>query len=245
MWERSELKNRAKTVLNLCYWKAVLISFILIVITGGGSGGSGNRTRKSLQESNTNELTNGGILNSQVLIAILGIVLLIFLVAAIIGFTIGAFVFNPIEVNARRFFIFSRERPTSLTEIGYCFSNSYFNVVKIQFMRKLFTGLWTLLFIIPGIVKGYEYRMIPYLLAENPGMPMEEAFRLSKTMMDGEKWNTFVLDLSFLGWYLLSILTFGILAIFYVNPYHDLTNAELYAALKGKILGPVNEAYYK
>ena len=91
---------------------------------------------------------------------------------------------------------------------------------------------WSLLFIIPGIVKAYEYRMIPYLLAENPEMSKEEAFAISKQMMSGQKWRTFVLDLSFFGWILLSGFTCGILAIFYVNPYVFSTQSALYERLR-------------
>lgn len=74
--------------------------------------------------------------------------------------------------------------------------------------------------------------MIPYLLAENPSIKRKEAFQLSKQMMKGNKWKTFILDISFFGWYLLSVLTFGLLSILYVNPYNAATNAELYAELK-------------
>ena len=95
--------------------------------------------------------------------------------------------------------------------------------------------MWSLLFIIPGVIKGYEYRMIPYLLAENPALSKKEAFALSKQMMDGEKFNAWVLDLSFIGWNILSAFTCCILAIFYVAPYQNLTNAQLYAVLKQKI----------
>ena len=74
--------------------------------------------------------------------------------------------------------------------------------------------------------------MIPYILADNPEMSKDEAFALSKKMMDGQKWNAFVLDLSFIGWELLSVLTCGLLSIFYVDPYRAATNAALYEALK-------------
>lgn len=87
-------------------------------------------------------------------------------------------------------------------------------------------------FIIPGIVKSYEYQMIPYLLADNPQMTKEEAFAESKRMMQGQKWNAFVLDLSFIGWDILSGMTMGILGIFYVQPYKDGTHAALYEALR-------------
>ena len=112
------------------------------------------------------------------------------------------------------------------------FDSNYMNVVKVMFRRDLALTLWGMLFIIPGIYKAYEYRMIPYLLAENPNLSWKEAFSISKEMMNGNKWKAFVLDLSFIGWNLLSILTLGILSIFYVNPYKFSTNAALYEQLK-------------
>lgn len=115
------------------------------------------------------------------------------------------------------------------------FSRSYKNIVKIMFLKNLYIVLWSMLFVIPGIIKAYEYRMIPYILAENPDISMEEAFALSKKMMDNEKLNTFALDLSFLGWFLLGSVSLGICLIFYVTPYYNLTNAELYIVLKQKI----------
>lgn len=115
------------------------------------------------------------------------------------------------------------------------FSRSYKNIVKTMFFRNLFTILWSMLFVIPGIIKAYEYRMIPFILTENPDISMEDAFALSKRMMDKEKMNVFVLDLSFIGWSILGALSGGIFHIFYVNPYYQLTNAELYLVLKQKI----------
>lgn len=76
--------------------------------------------------------------------------------------------------------------------------------------------------------------MVPYILAENPGMDQKEAFAISKRMMDGEKFDAFVLQLSFIGWYLLAAITCGLVGIFYVNPYVEATMAELYAYNKGK-----------
>ena len=77
--------------------------------------------------------------------------------------------------------------------------------------------------------------MIPYILAENPKIERKKAFKLSKEMMKGNKWKTFILDLSFLGWELLSIFTFGLLNIFYINPYKVATTVELYEVLKKQI----------
>ena len=111
-----------------------------------------------------------------------------------------------------------------------------------MFLEGLYIFLWSLLFIIPGIIKTYEYLMVPYILAENPELSTKEVFARSKQMMTGDKWNAFVLQLSFLGWILLSVFTCGILLIFYVGPYSELTYAELYAVLKQKINSSDSEA---
>ena len=85
----------------------------------------------------------------------------------------------------------------------------------------------------------YCYLMVPYILAENPDMNAREALRLSKEMMDGQKWNAFVLGLSFIGWQLLGTLLCGI-GTFFVQPYVDATFAELYAVLRGPYSGRLN-----
>ena len=76
--------------------------------------------------------------------------------------------------------------------------------------------------------------MAPYILADRPELSGTEVLTLSRQMMNGHKWKTFVLDLSFLGWNILSALTFGLLGVFYVNPYRQCTNTELYRELKNR-----------
>ena len=90
-----------------------------------------------------------------------------------------------------------------------------------------------------SIYFSYCYLMVPYILAENPDMKAGEALRLSKEMMDGQKWNAFVLGLSFLGWQLLGTMLCGI-GTFFVQPYIDATFAELYAVLRGPYSGRLN-----
>lgn len=163
--------------------------------------------------------------------ALLGIGVGVF---ALVGIALSVFIFNPLEVGGCRFFTENAtSEDTPVDRILHAFkSGSYLNVVLTMFLKGLFTILWSLLLFIPGIIKSYEYRMIPYLLAENPEMSHQEAFRISKEMMSGEKWNAFVLDLSFFGWALLSAITLGLAGVFYVNPYQNATNAELYLELK-------------
>lgn len=224
MWQRSDLKARAKQNMNRCYWKAVLVALVLGIVGGGANIASNSRYTVE-----SDSWSNGQFfLSPAVIIGFLGGMLTI----VIIGLAVDIFLFSPIEIGCYRFFLLSRVQETEFNEMGFAFSNGYKNVVKIQFLRGLYTWLWSLLFVIPGIIKAYEYRMIPYLLAENPELDSSEAFRISREMMDGQKMDTFVLDLSFLGWIIVSSFTCGILAIFYVAPYIAYTNAELYIALQ-------------
>ena len=157
----------------------------------------------------------------------------IIIVAALIGFVIKLLIIYPIEIGKNNFFMGIREEEKTLDSLIFVYKSGQLkNTIITMFMKGLFQTLWTLLFIIPGIIKAYEYRMIPYILSENPEISRKRAFEISKQMMKGNKWNTFVLDLSFLGWQILSGLTIGILGIFYVNPYVQGTNAELYAYLR-------------
>lgn len=239
MWSRSELKTRAKEVLRLNYWKAVLVALICSFVSGGGGGGSSNSTSES--SSGGSSLGTPSSMTQEELaglFVIIGIAIVIFLVILAFAFALSAFIFQPLYVGCCRFFINCGKGTASLNDVTFAFSNSYLNIVKIMFLQSLYVFFWSLLFIIPGIVKGYEYRMIPYLLAEDPTISKDDAFRLTKQMMTGDKWNAFVLDLSFIGWEFLSILTCCILFIFYVAPYEYLTHAELYKVLKHKISDP-------
>jgi len=95
---------------------------------------------------------------------------------------------------------------------------------------NLFTFLWTLLFIIPGIVKSYAYAMTYYIQHDHPEMGGRDAINASQKMMYGHKGDLFLLDLSFIGWYLLVILTCGVLSI-YVTPYHQAARCAFYEQL--------------
>ena len=152
--------------------------------------------------------------------------------ALVVGFAVTAFLYNPFEVGLRRFMIKGVEDTAQVKEIGYGFDHCYMNIVKTMFFRDLYTFLWTLLLIIPGIYKMYQYRMVPYIMTETPDMDYKTALSLSKDMMNGYKWKTFVLDLSFLLWHFLGMITCGIVEILYVAPYQNLTNAALYCTLR-------------
>ena len=90
--------------------------------------------------------------------------------------------------------------------------------------------------IIGGFIKHYEYSMVPYLLAENPTIKVKEAFMMSKTMTNNHKWEMFMLDISFIPWYILGPLTLGMSNIFYFRPYKEMVKASLYLEYRRKLI---------
>lgn len=123
---------------------------------------------------------------------------------------------------------------------AFCGFDDFWAAFKVTFLVGLFTFLWSLLFVIPGIIKSYSYSMSLYILAENKGKPALECINESKAMTEGHKFDLFVLGLSFLGWALLCVITLGIAAI-WVTPYMAATYANAYNLLKPVAEEPVIE----
>ncbi len=109
--------------------------------------------------------------------------------------------------------------------------DDFWSAFKLNFLIGLFTFLWSLLFIVPGIIKSYSYSLSMYILSENKNKPALECIKESEKMTEGHKMDLFVLGLSFFGWILLTILTFGI-AIIWVGPYMNATYSNAYNHLK-------------
>ena len=116
----------------------------------------------------------------------------------------------------------------------------YGKAVWLFVITQFFTMLWSLLFIVPGIIKSIAYSMSPYILAENPDMTAREALNESKRITAGHKGELFVLSLSFFGWILLGCITFGI-AMIYVAPYMQATMTNAYLNLKEQAQNPIAE----
>ena len=105
---------------------------------------------------------------------------------------------------------------------------------KVQFRVAFFTALWSMLFVIPGFVKKYAYSMAPYIMAENPTLTAKECIRRSMEMTDGHKMDLFVLDLSFIGWFMLGSLSMGI-GYIWIVPYYKQTWVNAYISLKSGV----------
>ena len=107
------------------------------------------------------------------------------------GFVALILVGYPLIVSGAKFSLDNREGKASAEDIFYGFKAGYGNIIMNMFMLELFVTLWTFLLVVPGIIKAYTYRMVPFIVAERPDIDYKEALDLSKKMMDGEKMNTF------------------------------------------------------
>ncbi|MBR2639609.1 MAG: DUF975 family protein [Oscillospiraceae bacterium] len=155
-------------------------------------------------------------------------------VLVLLSYLFNVFIGYPVLVGMNRFFMENRISGSKIERIFWVFkSGNYFNVVKTMFLMNLKVFLWSLLLLIPGIIKSYQYYMVPYILAENPGISSKRAFEISKKMTDGEKFDIFWLGLSFFGWILLGTLACGI-GVLFVEPYIQTTFAELYQVMREK-----------
>ena len=254
MWTRKELKERAKEALKRNYWKIVLVSLIGMLIGGsvsstGASSNIGENISDNIQENISQryqdieeddvnwegadallddmqaELTSADVM---AIVFVVIVVLIVAVITLLIGIALDVLLLNPIKVGVDRFMLKSVDDTARIADVGYTFDHNYKNGIKVMFFRDLYVVLWSLLFIIPGIYKSYQYRMVSYILAENPDMPYKEVLQRSKDMMNGQKWKTFVLDWSFILWHMLGGITCGLAEVFYVAHYVNLTNAALY-----------------
>ncbi|MDD2980658.1 MAG: DUF975 family protein [Hespellia sp.] len=149
------------------------------------------------------------------------------------------FVANILKIGEKRFFMENRlYEHSKINKIIYMYKINYVKrPAWVMFCKDVFQSLWNLT-IIGGIIKHYEYAMIPYITAEQPDLERKEVFALSKEMMKGNKWRMFLLDVSFAGWGILGVFTFGALQILFLNPYRAQTYAELYMAIRRAMIRP-------
>lgn len=246
MFDRPAFKAAGKASFRRNYWLCVAVS-ILLGLALGSAAGSGVTYRLDRHDFGySNDYGYGYGYGYGDVLPDIHIPLPLKPVLAVFGAVAGALallgtavricVGNPLQVGACRFFTGNREASEKFEVLGAGFSKSYGNIVLTQFLKDLYTFLWALLFIVPGIVKAYSYFCVPYILAENPGMKHDRAITLSLEMMNGYKGDVFVTDLSFILWVLLNALTMGLLGIFWLNPYILSTRAEVYVFVRRQAL---------
>lgn len=227
MLNRQALKARAKESLRGHYWTAFVATLALGLVNGGGRGISGRFSVQGVELENLGTLLHrpGFLLG-----LITGLA-----VAFCFSLALSIFVALPLKVGESRYFTTACCRRYELGSLGFGFRYNYLNVVKAMLLREVRVLLWSLLFIIPGIVKGFAYSMVPYLLADNPNLSPGRAIALSCRLTDGHKTELFGLSLSFFGWFLLGSLCCGVGTLF-VMPYYEAAWAEAYMALRHEAL---------
>lgn len=218
MWDRATLKHRAKTELGYSYWQSFGVSATSFVAAPAVYGIS--------------------MLIISILLAIFsysGFMTLLFLLLFIVmsvALYIGISVLN---VGSNLFYINAAKGDRQFSYMFLPFtSGKYMKIAGTMFMVGIRIMLWSMLFWIPGIIKMYQYRMVPYIIAENPDMSASEAIAISTAMTANDKFNIFVLDLSFIGWGLVASIAPGLGYVF-LYPYLHATYTQLYEALKYKI----------
>lgn len=233
----SDFRERARMALQNNWLWAVLTGLVASILGAATTmldgGGSGSSSSNSLSEENLEVLSEAGfdynmteILTNpvtQVVLAVLAVIVIAVVIWSIVIFIIGGPVtlgyakynLNLVDGNGAQFSdLFSKFDQFGQ---GFC----------VQFLRRLFITLWTLLLVIPGIVKSYSYSMAAYIAAENPDMSASDAITASKELMEGNKWRLFCLDLSFIGWSILCVFTLGIGYLF-LRPYREAAFAAFY-----------------
>lgn len=265
MWTRYELKSAAAGVLKNCYWKSLLV--ILIGSFIGSGIGQVSFNTDMLSDADQIDSVLGAIANNWQMV--LGMLIWSFIISILVSVFLSA----PLNVGVIRFFNESARGRVRIEDILFSVSHglkTYFNIVKVLFMKSVFLVLWGLIglipliagaavaasytltstheaialilgiyavciiFFIPFIYKSYQYMMVDYILTDYPDMTWKQAIEASKQMTKGQVWRMIVLQLSFAGWIILGLMTFGIGVVF-VTPYMNAVYTQLYFTLKQNV----------
>lgn len=233
MWDRGILKSNAKLALRGSYWTAFAACLVTVLI------GSALNIFTMPIQIRYQMLALDPVLNQNAILELSSTVNLIEAGSLLISI----FISYPLLVGLNRFFVQNRFGRTDFTTVFSGFRRNYGTSVGALFVTNLFIGLWSILLIIPGIVKSLQYCMVEFILSDNPSIPGARAREISRMMTNGEKGAIFVLMLSFLGWILLGALCFGV-GLFFVAPYYKATLTELYVFLRDRAIqtGRLNPA---
>ncbi|MBQ5799873.1 MAG: DUF975 family protein [Oscillospiraceae bacterium] len=228
MMTSKELRAKAWASLKGKYWMAFVVVLVMGFLSSLGTGAvtTAEDMVNLVSMVDPSELDETMQIGALVITGSAGVI-------AIVGFLISTFVGSPATVGLCNYFIKNTDSKPTFGDAFSGFKVKYGRNVGTILLMSIKSVLWTFLFIIPGIIKMYEYAAIPYILADDDTITCKEAFAKSKQMMKGNKWRLFKLQFSFIGWGLLCVLTCGI-GTFFLIPYVDAANAEFYVELKNK-----------
>ena len=220
MFNRKELKEEGKQRFINNYWLSVLASFLL---------GLCAMTLSFPTDTNNSQEEMHNIPGT-ITPEILGIPAGVMICCVLLIMLLRVLVANPLAVGCYAFFRENTERTAEAAELMDGFKH-YRRAVLTMLLRDVFLFLWLCLFIVPGLVKAYSYRMVPFIIRDNPNLSPNEAITRSRKMMDGHKANVFIFALSYIGWYLLGLFTCGLVWILWAEPYRQNANALIYKGL--------------
>lgn len=265
MFDRKELKDRAKLVLLRSYSKVFWACILVSLLSGSGIGLFSRRSKN----------TDISLLSQQKQM----LVLIIFLTLAVLTILLSIFMVAPLMVGHKKFMIENSKSNAPLNLLFLPFNDGYWHIVFVQFMKELFIFLWalpallptavlifqyrivfgmiyaaanglitaqraflglsflwsfsTLILYIPALIKGLQYILVPYILADNPEMSWRDALSESKEMMVGNKLAYIKLILSFIPWWIAANFL-CLIGGFLVTPYFEATICEMYIELSGQ-----------
>ena len=246
----ADFRREAREALKGKWMIAVLVGLAASLLGAAGGGGlefNLDRTSSSAQlnvEYLGHTVYSSGISHTDLagvetfLAGLMSYILVIAIVLAVIQFVLGCIVavgYAKFNLN-----LVDGEEPKAGTLFDYF--PQWRTMLLAGFLQALYVFLWTLLFIIPGIVAGYRYAMTSYILAENPDMDAGDAIDASKTLMDGNKWRLFCLSFSFIGWDILCAFTLGI-GYLWLTPYEQAANAAFYRDITRPLAGEEHTIY--
>jgi len=222
----SDFRAIARRSLSGKWIPAVITALIANLLGGGGDSPFGVDIDLTAQTA-TLQVANFDIpLEAPALIAWLSTAVLAGLAIALLLSVLG----SVIEVGYARFNLDLVDGGDPRPETLFAHFSIFWTAFCTRFLKWLYTLLWGLLFVIPGIMASYSYHMTPYILAEHPEISASEAIARSKEMMYGHRWRLFCLHFSFIGWSILCTFTFGIGTLF-LNPYRAAADAAFYRDL--------------
>lgn len=218
MYYASDFRRKAREALQ-GNWGLAIGTGLVASLFGASDITQGNSSRINLNDVGQNTHIKFDHFYLSFLFGVTTVIIILVLLALIIGGTI--------EIGYSRFNLnLIQENNPNFADLFSAFS-IFWKGFAMRVLTGIFTFLWSLLFIIPGIIAAISYSMTPYILCENKELSASEAISLSKEMMQGNKWRYFCLDLSFIGWGILCGFTFGI-GLLWLIPYKNAAKAAFY-----------------
>jgi len=233
-----DFRRIARNALTNKWLIAVLVGLVAVLL--GGLASEGPQVKINIDASNAdvsfsfagqNIFSTGGGLNSDIAAFIAGAFFFFIIIALVMGviyFILGSFV----GVGYAKFNLNLVDKKETAFETLFEYFSYWRTTAVMRLLRGLYVFLWSLLFVIPGIVAGFSYAMTDYIMAENPELTASEAIEQSKAMMMGNRFRLFCLQFSFIGWDILATLAFGI-GHLCLTPYKQAAYAAFYREVSG------------